>query len=123
MKKSHPNGTKIGVGYRQPPRHTRFKPGQSGNPKGRPRGSTSPKFVVQRIMGEKLSVREGDKVRLITTFEAMMRGLIVKALKGDPRALAVVLNLTTEGGQFAEPTHPEKLTIEFVRPKDEETSA
>lgn len=114
MKKPKKKIANTRVGYRQPPIHTRFRPGQSGNPNGRPRGSASPTSVVQRIMGEKLSVREGDKVRLISKFEAMMRSLSVKAMKGDLRALATVLNLVAEGGQFAEPTS-QKMTIEFVR--------
>lgn len=105
------------VGYRQPPIHTRFKPGRSGNPTGRPRGSTSPTSIVQRIMGEKLPVREGDKVRLISKFEAMMRSLSVKAMKGDLKALATVLSLVAEGSHFAEPTS-QKMTIEFVRAHD-----
>lgn len=117
MRKSHVNGSKTRVGYGRTPSHSRFKPGQSGNPKGRPPGSTSPKSVVQRIMGEKLSVREGEKVRVVSKLEAMMRSLAVKALKGDQRALATVLGLIMEGGPFAEPTS-HKMTIAFVHAND-----
>jgi hypothetical protein len=108
------------VGYRQPPVHTRFKPGQSGNPKGRPHGSVSPNSVVQKIMGEKLTVREGDKVLIISKFEAMMRALAMKAMKGDTKAMDAVLSLTSQGGQFAEPAPSNKMTIEFVRAPDRE---
>jgi hypothetical protein len=51
-----------------------------------------------------------------------MRGLASKAMKGEAKAFAAVLNLVTESGHFSEPP-PSKLRIEFVRPKEEETSS
>src|SRR5262245_29021911 len=55
-------GGKYEVGYARPPLHSRFKRGQSGNPKGRPRGSRSVASVLHRILNEKVPAREGDKV-------------------------------------------------------------
>ena len=40
------------VGYRRPPRHSRFQPGQSGNPRGRPRGVKSLSVIVRKIVGQ-----------------------------------------------------------------------
>jgi hypothetical protein len=38
------------VGYGRPPKHTRFKPGRSGNPKGRPRGSRNLSTEMQKVL-------------------------------------------------------------------------
>ncbi len=40
------------VGYRKPPKHTRFKPGQSGNPRGRPKGTKNLKTDLIEELGE-----------------------------------------------------------------------
>jgi hypothetical protein len=37
------------VGYRRPPRHSRFQPGQSGNPRGPPRGSSRSRTSSARV--------------------------------------------------------------------------
>src|SRR5258708_23827066 len=91
-----PNATRYKVGYGHPPTHTRFKPGRSGNPKGRPRDGQSLNSLFFRILNEKISVREGDKVRLISKFEAMMRSLALKAVRGDLKAMATVIALAEE---------------------------
>lgn len=89
------NGTKTDyhVGYKGPPLHTRFKPGQSGNPKGRPAGPRNHKTTIERVMNEKVSVREGEKTRHMTKFEAMLQAQTVKEMKGDARSTGVVINM------------------------------
>ena len=47
------------VGYRKPPMHTRFKPGQFGNPRGRPKGTKNLKTDLQEELGEKM---KGQKI-------------------------------------------------------------
>jgi hypothetical protein len=90
------------VGYGRPPRHTRFKKGQSGNPNGRPLGSANAKTIVARAIQEKVTVREGDKPRAMTKLEAMLQGHLVKAIKGDARSASLVINLVTKLGLLAE---------------------
>lgn len=51
------------VGYRKPPRHTRFRKGQSGNPKGRPKGAKNLKTELEEELQEKIVVREGRPER------------------------------------------------------------
>ena len=41
------------VGYGKPPKLTRFKPGQSGNPRGRPRGALNMATVLERTLRRK----------------------------------------------------------------------
>jgi hypothetical protein len=84
------------VGYKRPPRHTQFKPGQSGNPKGRAKGLQNHRTTLNRVMNEKVSVREGDKTRSMTKFEAMLQAQAVKGMKADARSASVILNLMSK---------------------------
>src|SRR5215208_491882 len=94
------------VGYKRPPMHTRFKPGQSGNPSGRAKGSQNLKTLFHKILKEEVSLREGPDVRKVTKAEAVMRGLVVGALKGDTRSLGTLFRLAEQTGQFDEPGEP-----------------
>ncbi len=93
-----PCKTDYQVGYKRPPVHTRFKPGQSGNPNGRPAGRPNHKSTIERVMNEKISVREGEKTRHMTKFEAMLQAQTVKGMKGDARSTGVVINVMSRTG-------------------------
>lgn len=86
------------VGYCRPPRHTRFQPGQSGNPKGRPKGSRSVGAILQEVMQQKISVTEQGKTRRMPVIEAMLRRLLNEALRGDERAIKLTLSLVERYG-------------------------
>jgi hypothetical protein len=88
------------VGYKRPPLHTRFQPGQSGNPSGRAKGSKNLKTLFNRILAEEISLREGADVRKVTKAEALLRGLIVGALKGESRSLGTLFRLAEHTGHF-----------------------
>jgi hypothetical protein len=75
------------VGYGKPPKHSRFKPGQSGNSKGRPKGVRNFKTDVQTTLKAPVKVTRGGKPRNVSTQEAALLRLREKALGGDPRAL------------------------------------
>jgi hypothetical protein len=76
------------VGYRKPPKHTRFKPGQSGNPRGRPRGTKNLKTDLAEELGEKIEIREGERSRKVSKQRALIKSQTNKAIKGDTRAAA-----------------------------------
>ena len=80
----------VKVGYGSPPEHSRFKPGQSGNPSGRAKGSENLKTLFNRILDEEISLRDGADVKKVSKAEALMRGVVVGALKGDPRNMAML---------------------------------
>jgi Family of unknown function (DUF5681) len=57
------------VGRGKPPKHTRFKPGQSGNPRGRPKGSRNTATILQEKLDAKVEVREGGKIKRMSKRE------------------------------------------------------
>lgn len=83
------------VGYAKPPTHTRFKSGQSGNPRGRAKGARDLKTVAgEALKGEflqTLTVVEGGKSRSLTKLGLMITTNVNKAAKGDARALRELL--------------------------------
>lgn len=86
------------VGYKRPPEHSRFKAGQSGNSKGRPQGTPNHKTIVEKVMNEKVSIREGDKTRRVNKFEAVLQAQANKGMKGDARSAGMVINIMAKTG-------------------------
>jgi len=81
------------VGRGKPPLQTRFKPGQSGNPKGRPKGVRNFETDVQATLEAPVKVTRDGKPRKLSTQEAALLRLREKALSGDARALDRLLAL------------------------------
>jgi hypothetical protein len=115
------------VGYKRPPVHSRFKPGQSGNPSGRAKGSQNLKTLFNKILKEQVQLREGVDVRKVSKAEAIMRGLVIGALKGDSRSMSTLLRLAEQVGQFEEPhepiTHIQRTIVGGVRSEDDSLPA
>lgn len=81
------------VGYRNPPPGSRFQLGQSGNPKGRPRGSRNFRTDLKSTLSKPVKVNQDGKPRKISTQAAALLRLREKALGGDPRALDRLISL------------------------------
>lgn len=90
------------VGYRRPPKATQFKPGESGNPKGRPKGSRPVGAVLQEIMQQRVPVTEGNKTRRLPVLEVIMRRLANDAMRNDPRAIKLLLSFLDRYAQSPE---------------------
>src|SRR5438552_9846043 len=99
-----------GVGYGKPPAATRFKPGKSGNPKGRPKGSANLATDLSAELGEQITVREGGRPRRISKQRALIKSLMAKALQGDVRATTAMLGLYAR--VIAEPLEDESGSVE-----------
>ena len=93
------------VGFRNAPKHSRFKPKHSGNAKGRPNGAMGHKGIVEKIAFEVHRVDEGGKSRRRTTYELVILTLRDLALKGDVRAHDEVHKLLMKYGP-QEPDRP-----------------
>jgi hypothetical protein len=90
------------VGYCRPPLHTRFRPGKSGNPKGRPRGRKNLRTIVENGLKEPVKITVGDKTRIVSKAEALVLTWINAALQGDVKAAALVINLMRVTGHLDE---------------------
>jgi len=71
--------------YQRPPRKGQFKPGQSGNPRGRPKGSRNIRTCVQDLLDARIAVKENGKTRMMPRSEAIAIQLVNLA-KEIPRA-------------------------------------
>jgi hypothetical protein len=91
------------VGYCRPPRRTQFQKGQSGNPKGRPRGSRSLAAVLTEVLTEKVTVTENGKRRRITKLQVASTQLVNKAATGNVAAMRLLMALVQLVESKAEP--------------------
>jgi hypothetical protein len=78
------------VGYRRPPRHTRFQKGRSGNPAGRPRGSRDLRGAMLDELRRPITVKENGRSVRVTKAQLLMKSLLAKAVGGDMKAAALV---------------------------------
>lgn len=81
------------VGYGKPPVSTRFQPGESGNPKGRKKGSRNLKTDLMEELAERVTLKEGGRTVRLSKQRAMVKALVVKGIKGDERAIAKAFDL------------------------------
>ena len=91
------------VGYGHPPVHARFKPGKSGNPKGRPRGSRNLRTIIQDALTTKVVLRQGQGKRSISKLEGIVLRQVDDALKGDPKAALAALKMAAQVGLLEVP--------------------
>ena len=80
------------IGYCRPPQHTRFKPGQSGNPKGRPKGAQNEATILRELLHEQIEVQQAGRTRKISTLKALLLRCRNAALGGDLKSLAFLFN-------------------------------
>jgi hypothetical protein len=74
-----------GGGYGRPPAATRFRTGQSGNPRGRPRGSKKV-APYEAVLGQMVTIRENGVERRVTAAEAFLLHITKRGLEGDGAA-------------------------------------
>ena len=98
------------VGYGRPPRATRFRAGQSGNPGGVPAQSRVSRLVAKEVQ-EKVDVPDHSGAgRTYTKLELAVKQLVIRAAKGDRHAATLVFSLLRE--QESRPERPRQRRLD-----------
>lgn len=90
------------VGYKRPPKHTRFMPGQSGNATGRRKNVRNFKTDLMEELREMIVIRENGRERKISKQRAFIKALVTAAIKSDVRAINAVVACTRNFGASVE---------------------
>jgi Family of unknown function (DUF5681) len=91
------------TGYRKPPKKTRFKPGVSGNPKGRPkRGPSTLAKIVQNVLSAPIEYREKGRIRAASRHEFTIKMLVERAVKGEIAAADILLKVRAHSQQYGD---------------------
>jgi hypothetical protein len=81
------------IGYGKPPKRNQFKEGESGNPKGRPKGTKNLKTDLMEELSEMISLREGSKEMRVSKQRGILKSHTAKAVQGDARSAALIINM------------------------------
>jgi hypothetical protein len=99
-----PDGNDDKTGYRNPPKHTQWKDGQSGNPERRyPKRVESTVELIDKLLLKPVEITVGEKSRRVTTLEAILFRLWQKEVQGDARALKIRLKYQEFARQHSKP--------------------
>lgn len=99
------DGSTYQVGYGKPPKHSQFKKGQSGNPKGRPKKkSRQPQAVdVTDVLAEPVEIVDvNGRRKQVSSAEAMYRRQLQKGIEGDFRSLKAIITAFHEQGYLTD---------------------
>ncbi|WP_066558868.1 DUF5681 domain-containing protein [Croceicoccus bisphenolivorans] len=105
------------VGPGNPPVAHRFKPGQSGNPAGRPKMERSMLKHVEKELDTEMQIREGDEVFRLTKREVLAKRMVNSALGGDAKAITALMRLlgtATDSNENATATVPLESVMNFL---------
>jgi hypothetical protein len=94
------------VGYKKPPLHTRFKKGQSGNPRGRPRGSKNFSTLLTEALNEAVVITEDGRRRTISKRDLGLKQLANKFAMAEAQATKILLGLMLERERLAAAAAP-----------------
>jgi hypothetical protein len=87
------SGSTYEIGYGRPPKQHRFRRGQSGNPRGRPKGAKNTSTLTREILDKKIEFPSETGDRKISRREAILTRLAEFALDGDTRSAAFLFRL------------------------------
>ena len=81
------------VGYGRPPKTKQFKPGQSGNPNGRPKGAKNLETLLELELEKKVKVKENGVIRTVSKRDLLVTQLVNKGAAGDNRAVQTIMKI------------------------------
>ena len=99
------------VGYAKPPKASQFKPGVSGNPKGKPKGQPTFGEILLQESARLVKVKIGDEVVQVPKQRALARKLFDLAMQGDIGAARLVLHQTQLAQADVEAAPPPELPL------------
>jgi hypothetical protein len=105
-------------GYCKPPKHTQFKKGQSGNPSGKPKKVLTHTEIAARELDRRMTITEDGKKKRLSKREVIHKAIIQKAMKGDLKAIKMLIELDQAKslGDQAE----ELMKVTLVFPEEDE---
>jgi hypothetical protein len=91
------------VGYGKPPKRSRFKPGVSGNPRGRPKRESSPLArIIQNALEASIEYRDKGIKKAATRYEITLKMVVASAVKGDVSAAELVLKVRAQAKKYGD---------------------
>jgi hypothetical protein len=106
------------VGYKKPPKNSQFQKGQSGNPKGRPKGSRNIPEILQKACHKPVRVKgENGRSYYMSKIEAVITQIMNNAAKYDPKAIKALVDLLKAFPVLMQPPPlpPPVLQVRFVK--------
>lgn len=91
------------VGFAKPPKSTRFKPGQSGNPRGRPKGARDLGLMMIEALDQQVEVTENGRRRKRSKAKVAVVQLANKAASGDVKAFQTYVEILRRSGYLDKP--------------------
>jgi hypothetical protein len=100
------------IGYGKPPKAFQFQKGQSGNPRGRPRGEPNIAALFRKVSKQKVKTNGPNGEQCMTKIEASVTQLVNKAASGDIRAMKVLMDLANRFPELIkDPDPPIKINV------------
>ena len=93
-----PHDAEYRVGNKRPPLHSRFQPGASGNPKGRPHGAVGLKTKIQQELRKNVPVNVNGRRKKMSKADVIAAQFVDSSMRGDPKATALILRITDDEG-------------------------
>ena len=105
------------VGYRKPPKASRFRKGRSGNPRGRKPNEENFLSIFKRLAARPVKVNDGEKVRTMSFAEAIILQNYKAAVQKDANAMGNMLRLAERAGEFKDWNDPKVVGLPIVMPR------
>ena len=80
------------IGYKKPPKNGQFKPGKSGNPKGRIKGNRNIKTDLKEELGRMVDITENGKKKKLSKQQVILKQLCAKSISGDIASARLLAN-------------------------------